>query len=1375
MEQQSLIDEIEKGFKTQTSEALLLQQIEKGFEQKPVAVAPQQSVNTPQQQFETNDKGYTQFAEIQQDIDHKTLQGNDSWIKGSQNFFKMTYGYVPQVGDEELEGYDGESYREKIADYGLKQMAGFNFNIGDMAIDTKRVMSSDQEMKESFVYMLDQYDAVNTSWHTASQAGWEMFTDVTNWAGVLTLGTAAVASQTAKFAGKKVLSETIKASLKKSGQYSVNAANKIGLNSSMKRAGALAGTEGALHAGLSDSMQQNVRIDAGAQDEYSVGQTAAMTGIGLVGGAILGSGLDYGISKTAKHFADKKLAVQVDKVREEIAVDVAKGARKAQEIIDNPTTMVTEAIDNGASPEEIQRAFDIEVAGRSSTIPVPRSIETAKPTYNYGQDNPIELDFKDPIAKALFMVGTKTPSKKRDEFMRFLQQNGVTDIFQKAQAMRDSIKAQAKSGQTKVELSAKPKRQVNAEARVDKIVDEPTVKADSSDPRPPKARATPRLFHNAFDLMDVMSDPNSVGKVIDDFEKNQYTPKEYTQVLRIANEANELMGQDVLKLHGLMSKGNLSEVETKSLNEQIEKALALYQRGAAVREHVNAYSGRNLQAIQDYMNYRKNIGEPLKEEEINAAHTKLYKKEVAALDAKYEAEIDAIGKDGKPNVHERLVEVMKRRESDPTRLDLLNELDKRDPLGNWKGEPSTTMEKLVELSISGVFSPSTVVYNTVWPMLKTYAYPALDTIFDNPLSLMKWRKTLRVYAQMFGATAAAKKSARAAAAYEQTLLTQDPQRFYEGGIKIDGKIAGFLRTFPRLLGSSDAYNQEIASTAVLAANAFDSLATKAHADGLRGAKLRKYVDDNIKAEIDKGYDYDMTINKLKPFYEKGKSLKYTGKKLEDYVLKEMKKTGTDGMRRLKDADALDAVQTLLYKKEFRKDGDGFTGKVEHYAAKYEDFVKDNPWSKFFGNLFFRTPAWLFNESLRLTPAVNGLLPQFKNDLSGANGIARQNRAKTEAAVGYAWMLYVATKWAQGEMTGSPELDYTKKGERNRSTMRPLTIKDPFFLDGGKEVEFRRWEPLRIPATIVINALEGYMDHTELKNMNGYEEGDGVIPDDVMAGLGIAFATAIAAFKDSSLTQGVTDTIGTAVKLTGFFEDPNGEDQQKGSELLGNFLVKKGTMIAPSTIKKSQEAFMGQDELTSIVGMGDRWTSLWTPNATSIPRQYDIFGNVAKRPASYTQITGFGYAKADDLSAGRSEDEMAVLDYVADLEELGFGSLTRAKYRDARFGKTDLRTIDTTLEDGSVVSVFDAMMQQLQKNRGALVDALLPLTTAHDMPLGSPRETGTYGIRVKKTKEFINNHRNQALDMVIARDETLRKQSFDRTIKNLNDSQGRYNQ
>lgn len=1226
----------------------------------------------PQQQFETNDRGYTPFAEIQQDVDWTTLHGNDSWVKGSQNFFKMTYGYVPQVGDEKLEGYEGESYREKMADYGLKQMAGFNFNLGDMAIDTKRVMSSDQEMKESFVYMLDQYDAVNSSWHTASQAGWEMFTDVTNWAGVLTLGTAAVASQTAKFAGKQVLSETIKASLKKTGEYSVNAATKVGLNNSIKRAGALAGTEGALHAGLSDSMEQNVRLDAGAQDEYSVGQTAAMAGIGLVGGAVLGSGLDYGITKTAKHFADKKLAKRVDEVREEIAVDVAKGEREAQAIIDNPTTLVTKAIDDELPPEQVQKAFDEEVKLRST------------------EEAP-------------------------------------------------DIKA----------------------------------KADSSDPRPPKARATPRLFHNAFDLMDVMKDPNSVGKVINDFEKNQYSPKEYSQVLRIANEANELMGQDVLKLHGLMSKGNLSEAETKALNEQLEKALSLYDRGAAVREHVNAYSGRNLQAITDYMNYRKNIGEPLKEEEINKAHLKLYKRDIKKLDDKYNAEINAIGKDGKGNVHQRIVNVMKKRESDPDRLRLLNELEKRDPLGNWKGEPSTFTEKLVELSISGVFSPSTVVYNTVWPMLKTYAYPALDTIFDNPLSLMKWRKTLRVYAHMMGATAAARKSARAAAAYEQTLLTQDPQRFYEGGIKIDGKTAAFLRTFPRLLGASDAYNQEIASTAVLAANAFDTLATKAHADGLRGADLRKFVDDNIQAEINKGYDFDMTINKVKPFYEKGKSLKYTGKKLEDYVLKEMKKTGTGGMKRLKDEDALDAVQTLLYKKEFRKDGEGFLGSVERGAAGYEDIVRANPSLKLFGNLFFRTPAWLFNESLRLTPAVNGLLPQFKNDLAGVNGVMRQNRAKTEAAIGYAWMLYVATKWAQGEMQGSPELDYTKKGERNKSTMRPLTIKDPFFLDGGKEVEFRRWEPLRIPATIVINALEGYLDHTELKNMNGYVEDDGIIPDDVMAGLGIAFATAIAAFKDSALTQGVTDTLGTAVKITGFLEDPNGEDAQKGTDLFGNFLVKKGTMIVPSTIKKAQEAALGQDELTSIVNAEDRITSMWKPNSRNIPRQYDIFGNVMVRPASYTQLTGFGYTTSEELKAGRSEKEMAVLDYVASLEELGFGSLTRAKYRDARFGKTDLRTIDTTLPDGTVVSVFDAMMLQLQENKEVLIEALYPLVNAHDLALGSPREQASYGERVKKTKEFINMHRNMALDMVITNDENLRNQSQDRTIKNLTDSQRTY--
>lgn len=123
--------------------------------------------------------GYIPFGQVQQDVDHRTLGSNDDWVKGSQNFFEMTYGYVPQMGDDKLEGYDGTTYREKIADYGLKQMAGFNFNIGDQVIDTTRILNSDQKMKESFVYMLDQYDNVNTSWHTAGQAGWEMMTDVT--------------------------------------------------------------------------------------------------------------------------------------------------------------------------------------------------------------------------------------------------------------------------------------------------------------------------------------------------------------------------------------------------------------------------------------------------------------------------------------------------------------------------------------------------------------------------------------------------------------------------------------------------------------------------------------------------------------------------------------------------------------------------------------------------------------------------------------------------------------------------------------------------------------------------------------------------------------------------------------------------------------------------------------------------------------------------------------------------------------------------------------------------------------------------------------------------------------------------------------------
>jgi len=158
---------------------------------------------------------YKPFGKVQEGVDHQTLRDNREWVEASLRLYEVNHGTLPSL--EDLGDYDGDDLRTKIADYGLVQMAGFNFNIVDQAIDTHTItQKGDQKTKEAFVYLLDQYDEVNTSWKTAGDATWEMATDATNWLGLATAGTGAVVAQAAKFATKKAVKKKIKGEIKRS-------------------------------------------------------------------------------------------------------------------------------------------------------------------------------------------------------------------------------------------------------------------------------------------------------------------------------------------------------------------------------------------------------------------------------------------------------------------------------------------------------------------------------------------------------------------------------------------------------------------------------------------------------------------------------------------------------------------------------------------------------------------------------------------------------------------------------------------------------------------------------------------------------------------------------------------------------------------------------------------------------------------------------------------------------------------------------------------------------------------------------------------------------------------------------------------------------
>lgn len=1360
-----------------------------------------------QQPVINTEQGYTPFGVVEQDIDWTELHKKDDWIRSSQHFFEMTYGYVPQKGDEELEGYRGESYREKLADYGLKQMAGFNFNIGDMTIDSARVMKADQKTKESFVYMLDQYDAVNTSWHTSGQAGWEMMTDFTNWLGLATLGTSAVAGQAAKLAGKEALKQTIKASLKKANTKAVEAAAKVGISTSARRIGALAGAEGLVHAAASDAMMQNVRIDAGAQDEYDTTRTLLMGTVGAVGGAAIGTAINYGVGKVASKYYEPKVAAAIKKNEEEAVARQLLAEKKLADAKAEAETVVTKAVDDEVPAPELNKVIQDQIDTANAkesgfeTVPyvapkLPTGLRGAQPRYNYG-DESIDLIFEDDVARTLYQMGSKTKSKFYPEYRKFLEDSGVTDIDAQAKQIRVDIKAKARRGDTEVEVSYnKPSftRKKVVKKKAPKTVD----------PRPPKARISPKVFTHAHNIFEeIKNNPQgAVDRFIEDFETNQYTPEEFSDILRQINAADELAGADINVIEGLMTK-NVSDAEVGKLKTDYAAAQHTAELTAMLRKHANAYSGRNLKEIQDFMTYRQTLASAEGKDfdydaAVKSASEKVYNRKLQKIIDKHDAEIN---KALKAKDYEGASKLRELRDADPEFQRLLDEMGELEIERTVGVKPKSRLDdKFLEASISGVFSISTIVFNTVFPAMKVAFYPMLDTILSDPLNRMAWKKNIKVYSQMQGALQASLISARAAARYEQTLLTSDPTRFLEGGVKVEtilgsAETAKFMRTFPRLVGASDAFNQEIAAVASLTADGFDKLLDEAVEKGLKGKDIEKYIDDNIQAQINKGYDFHLTEKKLKPIYELGARKGLTGKDLEDFVNAEVKKTGEGAFKTLndtatvadlraqakklvkegtpesmklaetivKEADsiqetgeaALASVRTLLYKKDFDKKG----ALPERMAAAYESWTRNRAWSRAIGNLFFRTPAWLFHESMRLTPAVNSILPQFRNDMAGINGPARAARAKTEAAVAYSWMLYVMTKYAEGSISGSPNVDYTMTGEKNKSTMRPLTIKDPFFFDGGKEVSFARWEPLRIPATIVTNALEGYLDYQEKQNMDGLTDGDGLIPDEIMATFGVGFATAISAVRDSALTQGITDTIGTAVRFTGLMESPEGEDTAKGLDLLSNFVLDKALQVVPSSISKFQEAAKGDAPLTQPNSIKDKLIKSVNPYHTTLPRRYDTFGWAMEREISYAQVTGFGAAMPEDLAQGRSKEHMAALDYLAKLESLGYGNFTRQKTRDDRFPNKDLRSIELVY-DGKNMSLFDAMMNELAKDE-VLVKNVLFYAEADHLPMGSPLNTKTHGMRVTQTKKAINDARNRALDTVILLNQELNNQVQDK--------------
>jgi len=1166
----------------------------------------------------TDKPAISQFegAEIVKDRNYKTLKDDELWIKAAAQVYKLHNKSNPSL--ESMKDIEGDTIEEKLAEYGLQQMAGFNFDLVEMGIDANRLTEADDETKLGFVYMMDTYDNTDMSWKTTWDATKEMVSDPTNYLG---LGAGAVAGLAAKAAGKKGFKELIK--------------------SSVKRSAIVGAYEGAIVGGADAHIRQNVRRDAGTQDEYSVGQTLTGAAIGGAAGAALASGADVVGSKISAKFRATQEAKQAE--------------------IDEKKIMA-----------------NAEVASK---------IEAEQPTADVAKtDDVLDPEFKEGATEAAGTVELKT--------------HKVTE---------------------------------NADGTTTN-----TVKTEGE-----ITRGVVPAVDDLYKLVTLT--PNKVDEYVASLATKTLTQGEALKLGSHVNEATQQIAFNYSKLKAARLKTEDPET-IKRLDKQLEKAGVAMLESKKLYDYSASHYGKGLQDTQNYFIPRNKFG-VITQEAVDISSIKYYSDRLDEVEIFFDTQIMKAMNDGDSTLATKLMNA-KANERAPY-VKALEPFEGEGTIKALKQSERTrtsTGEKIdhlshqaVELSIGGVFSMKTVNINMMWPLTKAYVYPILRFV-NSP---EKWnasgaRAAARGVSMMKTHSAAGYLAFKDAFKYEQTFLTRDSSRILEGGIKVKGKLGAGARTFPRLLAATDAFNQELIAGNYLMHQAVDTLEARAKEFGFDSQGLQKYIDQNIEAEMAKGYQREIDAAAIQPLMEKGSAMGMDGEELNAWVAEQATRMGSDRLKRLVDEGALDEVQRALYKKEFDpSEGKQGTQYILAAARGVERFHQKHPVVKLAGLLFTRTPMRVVEEAFRLTPALNLVLPSFRDDLAGNNGHYRQATARTELMLSNAILGYTMAKYASGEITGSKDRDWTKTAAEE-SSQPQMNI----TLDNGKKIDFSRIEPFKVPMLMAVNVLEGYERANVTGNLNEEET------NKAMQNLGIAMTGITLAIRDAGLLQGITET---ASVLTSGLDKTTAGDSGDAMDKIMDLIFKKSLAVIPSEISKTQKTF-GDTELITTATRSQLLLSKFRPNHITLPRKHNIFGKV--RETHNPTSTWNAFLPYDYSSHYDSKGQQEIGEFIARLEQNGYGNFTsfptETKHLDG-----DLRE-KYIMIDGRKSNVYNVILAEVARQGKALERGLLEITR-NKSGLGTPDDPSP---RVKAINAMRSKVWENAVGMTLSKHPELMQESLE---------------
>jgi len=325
------------------------------------------------------------------------LKQDPTWIESSKKVYRLNEGAdAPELDSD-----------EQYANYGLRYMGWFNYNIPKMGLEATQLKQATDDQKKAFVNLMDMYDAKKVSLAGFGRAIKGLATDPSTYLGVGTFGAATAGAQAVKQGIKEGVKQATKAGLKQGA--------KIGA------------IEGAAYTAADNALRQTARINAGEQESFDIGQTSKAAALGATVGGSLGSavGAAGGFVSSGGKLTNpfKKKLNEAVEVEEEKLIDTESTIADVKQDIEQKTKQFSEEAAResqklfGEITDNVQPSLTTGLTNEALDIGVKFLTRLGVPT------NP-DLKVSDQIFDALSLI--KTDEKAGLEFASLLKEINKT-------------------------------------------------------------------------------------------------------------------------------------------------------------------------------------------------------------------------------------------------------------------------------------------------------------------------------------------------------------------------------------------------------------------------------------------------------------------------------------------------------------------------------------------------------------------------------------------------------------------------------------------------------------------------------------------------------------------------------------------------------------------------------------------------------------------------------------------------------------------------------------------------------------------------------------------------------------------------------------